>query len=115
MSLKAISHQGVITSLNAKVDGSLGYRMNTPELSPEEKAMFFELQNLNLQVTLKPAEVDNVDEYKLDKEIERYTPSQRLRRVLYVYWQQQGSKGYFDTFYKQEVEKIINQVKVKLE
>jgi len=43
------------------------------------------------------------------------TPSQRLRGVLYVWWEQQGKKGTFDEFYKAKMEHLISQVKEKLD
>lgn len=43
------------------------------------------------------------------------TPSQRLRAVMYLYWEQRGSKGSFDAFYLTEMEKAIEWWKSKLE
>jgi len=63
--------------------------------------------------TIKSEELDLPDvkpEFKGDK-----TVSQRQRNVLYVYWEQNGSKGTFDNFYKQKLEIYINSIKEKLE
>lgn len=38
---KSIQTQGQITGIRAKVDGSLGLSVSTPELSPEEKVLSF--------------------------------------------------------------------------
>jgi len=103
-----------MTGLRAKVDRSLGITLNTPELTSQEKAEFMELQSVNLTVTLEPLD-EPTEEYKIDKEIETKTPSQRIRSVLYVYWQQQGSDGDFNDFYRTQMEKFINVVKTKLE
>jgi hypothetical protein len=35
--------------------------------------------------------------------------------VIYVWWQQSGEQGDFDTFYLHKMEKIIDGVKTKLE
>lgn len=43
------------------------------------------------------------------------SPSERLRGVMYVYWQQQGSKGSFDSFYATKVEELIDKIKEKLD
>lgn len=42
------------------------------------------------------------------------SPSQRQRAVLFLLWKQSGSKGLFDSFYRQEMEKIIEHYKDKL-
>lgn len=57
-----------------------------------------------------------IDEVQLDTEAgETKSPSQRLRNTLYVYWQQQGEKGEFDSFYKGHMTKLIDQIKERLE
>jgi hypothetical protein len=43
------------------------------------------------------------------------TPSQRLRAVLFVRWQQLGSKGDFEDYYKKSIEYFIDQIKEKLD
>ncbi len=44
----------------------------------------------------------------------RKTPSQRLRNTLYVYWKDKGLNQSFETFYAQEMENYINQIKRRL-
>lgn len=43
------------------------------------------------------------------------TPSQRLRAVIYVYWEQRGKKGSFENFYRSTLETLIENIKEKLE
>lgn len=43
------------------------------------------------------------------------TPAKRLRSVLYILWQQQGSRGNFEAFYQEKMEKIIEFTKNKLD
>ena len=45
---------------------------------------------------------------------ERKSPSQRLRSVLYVLFEQQGQKGEFQDYYRTQIEKIIDHLKSKL-
>ena len=43
------------------------------------------------------------------------SPSQRLRAVLFVYWKEvKGGQGDFESFYRAQVERIIEQYKDKL-
>jgi hypothetical protein len=113
--MKTLQVNIIITGIRSKVDGSLGISMTTPELSPEEKAEFMRLQGVNIDATFVPLEEKNAPKYKIDKEIETKTPSNRLRNTLYVLWEQEGGKGEFDEFYKKYIEKFINVVKERLE
>jgi len=48
--------------------------------------------------------------------LDKKSPSQRLHSVLFVLWQQQYSSQFkdFDDFYKDTMERLINQYKEKL-
>ena len=71
------------------------------ELTPEENAKVFQLYNtlgyfIFKDAPIEPDEINTpeyVKEFKQDK-----TPSQRLRAVIFVAWEQGGSKGSFDDF-----------------
>lgn len=43
------------------------------------------------------------------------SPSQRLRAVLYIYWEQYMPTKDFEEYYKRKMENIINLVKSKLQ
>lgn len=101
----------IITGIRAKVDGSLGITGTTPELSREEKVEVMELQNLNLTATFKPVDFEPKEIKEIKGEFEGKTPSQRLRAVIFIYWQQKGEVGDFDAFYKRQMEKLIDRVK----
>lgn len=112
--MKTIQTQAIITSISSKVDGSLGLRVATPELSTNEKALFMELQGLNLEISIVPKDAEFAPEYKVDKEIQQKHPSARLRAVLWRVWEQDGQQGDFDTYYKNTMEKLIEHFKEKL-
>jgi hypothetical protein len=112
---KSIQTQAIITGIRSKVDRSLGLSVSTPELSTPEKALFMELQGLNVDLTITPLEGADVEAERIDKDMETKTSSQRLRAVLYIYWKQQGGAGEFDEFYKSHMEKFIDHVKTKLD
>lgn len=114
--MKAITLSVQITGVSAKVDGSLGLRFATPELSTEQKALVMGLMNTELTMLLQERGTEgvvNVSEIK--SEFDKKSPGQRLRNVLFVWWQQQGGKGMFDAFYIAHMEKLIDHVKAKLE
>ena len=62
-------------------------------------------------------ELDALDGFKLDSEkTDGKTPSQRLRAVLFVYWKQHKQKEIeFDIFYVRYMNRLIEQIKEKLE
>lgn len=112
--LKTIETSIIITGVRSKVDGSLGLSMTTPELSPEEKAEFMRLQNMNLIALFTPIDEKDAPKLMIDKELNSKSPSTRLRNALFVLWQQNGSKDDFEIFYKRSIEKFIDIVKERL-
>lgn len=43
------------------------------------------------------------------------TPAKRLRDVLFVLWKQEGSRGDFELFYREKMDKLIEMIKMKLD
>lgn len=111
--MKTIHTQAIITSFTAKVDGSLGMRVTTPELTSEEKTEFFNLQNKNVTIKITPADEKPEAEVKVNADMDGKSDSQRLRAVMYVYWKQHKSATIktFDEFYHRAYEKLIDQYK----
>ena len=62
-----------------------------------------------------PNEIQVDDLPKEQAESSNKTSAQRLRATIFVLWQQLGAKGDFDTFYRQEMEEIINRKKAQLD
>ena len=112
--MKQIETDLIITSIRAKVDGSLSFTATTPELTAEEKVEVMKLQNVNLYCMLRPTDLVNAPSIKVDKEINQKTPSARLRNTLYVYWTQYNTGQDFEEFYKAEMERIIEGYKAGL-
>lgn len=112
--MKAIQTPAVITGIRAKVDGSLGLSVGTPELTPDEKVIFMGLQNLNVTMTIEPAEEKFESKAVVEKGLDGKTPSERLYNVIYVYYKQINSTDDFQTFYKRHMEGLIDQYKAKL-
>lgn len=113
--MNAMTLQVVLTGASSRVDGSLGLRFATPELTAKEKADFFELQNRNLKMLLQPIDCEPAQLKEVKGQFDTKTPSQRLRAVLFILWKQIGQTGEFEDFYRNEMETIINIYKNKLE
>lgn len=114
--MKAIQHKGQITSITAKVDGSVGYRINTPELANNEKSAIFDLQNKNVEVLISPFDEPEPELIKVDKDIDTKTQAQRIRSVLYILFSQNPEDiATFEEFYRQKTEKYIESLKARIE
>ena len=115
-----ILKQVSLDSVTRKKDKSVGLRFTTDlEQSSQELADMDEgmgsrgVLYYKAHGELTQQEVDELD--TVDIELEGKTKSQRLRAVMYILWKQQGEQGDFKEFYSQKMEKIISQIKDRLE
>lgn len=113
--MKAVTCPIIITACSTRADGSIGLRLSTPELKPEEKTVFFELQGQQLKMLLQPDANGPLEMKEVKNAFEHKTPGQRLRAVLFILWKQSGAQGDFEDFYRRQMEKLIDYVKTKLE
>jgi hypothetical protein len=115
-----ILKQVTLTKASRKADKSVSIQFVTDtEQTPEE------LMEMDRMIStrgilyysdrgeLTQAEIDELD--NVDIELEGKTQSQRMRSVMYIYWQQLGESGEFKEFYKKYTEKIIQNIKDKLD
>lgn len=114
--MRAIQSDMILTSASTRADGSLSIRLSTPELAPPEKTVFFELLNKSLKVIIQPTSdpVDEIVEVKAPLGFK--SPSQRLRSVLFVAFQQQKPPDTtFEEWYLRKMEAIIERQKQQLQ
>lgn len=97
-------------------DGSATIKLETRELTPDEFREVATLCNKEVWCGLSEVSITKLDvpeeivEFKGEK-----TPSERLRNVLYRYWELVNKKqGDFETFRKNYMEKVITNLKEKL-
>lgn len=111
-----------IGSIKTLKDGSVSLTVHTPEVNANQAAELFGLRNKVAFCYLSPREVSANEKAildSLDVELKGKTPGQRLRNVLYVYWQQNHEADQlipkvFEDFYKQRMESIIESIKQEL-
>lgn len=101
-------------------DGGIRLKIETNEIAAEDIAFLMKEFNGRFGWFLFSAnkiENDLIPEKDADAEGRRIkTPSQRLRAVLYLWYQQINDKSKtFDQFYVEQMEKVINKVKEKLD
>ena len=114
MSHQAIQFSAVLTRCGTRSDGSLGVTLETAALTPEDKLLLFNLQNVPCEVTMEPNDKDATPPKEIKGELSKKTQSERIRAALFVWWHQLGEPGAFDAFYQSETEKYISHVKTKL-
>ncbi len=129
MSKNTIVFEGGIDNIRTLADNTVRVSLGTPELSPEiVGSMYGMLKQPGYVVIstmpISQKQLDAVETATIDREFENKTPSQRLRNVLYVLWEQQqpkevapnGSTQYidFDLFYKRKMNEFIKFIKDKL-
>lgn len=107
--------QAEITSISARKDKSIRFSVETGELTDEHRAAFFNVQGINVRMLVEPNDAEAGPPIEVKSEKEQKTCSQRLRGALYVFWQQSGSPGDFEVFYRSKMENLIRDVTKRLD
>ena len=116
---KTIQFSAQIDGVKLKKDRTLEIKLGTQELAPEETSLIFDLGEKQIWCALAETVLtendlnipESLTEFKDDK-----TPSKRLRNTFYVYWSKNfKGKQEWDSWYKGQMEKIIDFVKEKLD
>jgi len=129
MSKNTIVFEGGIDGIRTMADNTVRVNIGTPELSPDVVGQMYSMlkQPGYVVISTMPIsqkQIDAVESATIDREFEEKTPSQRLRNVLYVLWEQQqpketNSEGIttyidFDLYYKRKMNELITFIKNKL-
>ncbi len=112
---RALTCPVILGRVSTRSDGSLTLSFSTPELKPDEKVAFMEMQNQNLKLLLQPSDADPAELKEVKGQFDTKTPSSRLRSVLYLFWKQADGTGEFESFYRRQMESMIDNIKQKLE
>lgn len=106
----------ILTRIAYLKDKGLSLGFSTQEISDEEKVVVSRFHNEFGYLLFKKNEFKDEDIPQNNAPTdEQKTPSQRLRAVLFVLWKQQGQLGDFDTFYRAQVDRIIEKIKRALD
>ncbi len=106
-----------LTRIASTVDGALTLGVHTKELDPVEKVQIMEFHNKQGWLLFSPNVIEDKDIPSARAEIGSKTPSQRLRAVLYILWEQstKETRGTFEDFYSSKMEALIEKIKEKLD
>ena len=109
-----------IEGLTSRKDKTIKVTFGTQELIPVDAAQVFQLNQRFCYIAIKEEsfqqeELDNLDSIKTDLESNK-TPSQRLRGILYISYQQ-NDEGFKDfmTYYISKMDKLCEHFKSKLD
>ena len=109
-----------IEGLTSRKDKTIKVTFGTQELSPADAAQIFQLNQRFCYIGIKEElfqqeDIDTIDSIKTDLEVNK-TPSQRLRGILYVSYQQ-DNEGFKDfmTYYVSKMDKLCEHFKSKLD
>lgn len=109
----------VFTKPVFKVDKSVRLEFETREFEGVEAATLMDMRGsegwLLFTANRDDAKEEVIPDEKADAMLGTKTQAQRLRGVLFRVWEQHGSKGDFETFYRTAMERVIEQFKEKLE
>jgi hypothetical protein len=107
-----------LTKVASRKDRSYSLTFDTRELRGSEASILLDQLQKEGWILYSPNEdIDETDvpKEKADAGMGSKTPSQRLRAVLFVFWEQTGKRGTFEDFYRVQMEKLIEYVKEKLD
>lgn len=114
--MKTIHLQAVIEGIRSKKDRSLGLSISTPELSVQERAIFMEIQGVNVDLLITPLDTTEIPEKtNIDKDLNTKSQSSRIRSILYILFQQYNEGMSFEDYYRNKTEKYIEMLKGKIE
>lgn len=110
---------GIIESISSRKDKTSKLIVGTQELTPDQAGQIYGLTQSFVYLAIKPElfsrdELTDVSELKTDFDNIK-TPSQRLRNILFVNYQQ-NPEGFqsFATYYQSKMDQICEHFKSKL-
>lgn len=106
----------ILDDIKDRKTGDCILKFETRLLSDPEFIELRQLRGLEGKLIFDINEIQNEEEVldSIDEDLETKSPSQRLRNVLYVYWQENKIEGKFKEFYATQMERIIQKIKNKL-
>lgn len=106
----------IIEGISPLKDGGMSVRLHTNEMNDAEKSEVIKFyQKFGWMVFSEQESSLEVPDETIRRDTGGKTPSQRLRAVLHVFYQQSGRIDVtFEQFYALQMEKFINKVKSSL-
>lgn len=110
-----------ITKVTTMADNTVRLQVDCQEMPPEQMAEIFKMKGLLgyfFFLDSPVLEIEKSDLPEIQLESWEKSPSQRLRAAFYRYWEMLHDKGKvkeaFEVWYRVEMEKLITQIKDRL-
>ena len=113
--------ESTIETIATRQDGTITIKIGTQELDPSKAGELFSLRGKFIKVLLSDSNITKLEEEAIDSTSlvsgkKNKTASQRLRAVLFkINELNGGNEESFEQFYKNEMEKVIEHFKKKLD
>lgn len=112
-----------ISKVSTMADKTIRLQCDLQEIDPESMAELFGMKGSLGYLFFAMNKFDQIETKSLPPlklEKGEKTPSERMRSVLYLYWKQHAVEGKFngmdfESFYRYQINKWIDQVKASLE
>ena len=109
---------GTIETLSTRNDGTLKVVFGTQECDTSQAGQLFQMRGKYVKCLLSDSNITDLESALVDEQKMTGTkvksPSKRLRSVMYLAWEKSGLDLDFETYYSNELEKIITHFKSKL-
>jgi hypothetical protein len=99
--------------VNSRVDGSVMFRVITPELTLDQRATLLGFHGKNARVMVEPLDTAATGLDEVTTEMDVKTPAQRLRAIIFVHFKNQDEEKDFETFYRSQMNRIMDGYKSK--
>ena len=106
--MSIIQFSAQIDSAKANNDRTLSLKVDTQELSSEDTAQIFSLFQKQIWIALAETNItrEQLNIPEVVEDMDKKSPSQRLRDRMFVYWKEKKVGGSFDNWYKAQLEKL---------
>lgn len=110
---------GSIETISTRNDGTLKVSFGTQECDTSQAGNLFQLRGKYVKCLFSDTNITDLESALVDEQkmvgTKVKSPSKRLRSVMYLTWEKSGLDIDFDTYYSNELEKIIEHYKSKLD
>jgi len=112
--------ESIVEGISTRVDGTLKLTLSTQEIDSDLAGKLFHFRGKYIKCLLSDSNITTLEEELVDNSKlvgckKQKSESQRLRGVLFRLHEQLNSELDFETWYKQEMNIIIEHFKNKLE